>query len=118
MKYKTIYRPIRPGTGADLRYTGDARSDTDEDQCKKFSRKRAIQNGVAEIVNQGSRATLLTRTEATKKMIATKNLTGRSFGAIDQKEKNTDGNPKEIKIPTQMVSSETLPPYFLSVLAS
>lgn len=30
VKKKTIYLPINPGNGADLRYNGDERSDTDE----------------------------------------------------------------------------------------
>lgn len=34
VKEKTKYLPVNPGNGAYLRYTGDERSDTDEDHCR------------------------------------------------------------------------------------
>lgn len=54
VKKKTVHLPTHPDTAADLEYTGEKRSDTDEDRRRKRDRQKMkiIENPVAETLHQ------------------------------------------------------------------
>lgn len=103
-----------PGSGADLRYTGDERSDTDEgsrgSRCRK--NKKSDKNSMAENLNRKSTATRLARMEVNLMMIATISPTGRKVEATAVKQRTADEYFDEIGIRTRMFPLGSLSPHY------
>lgn len=111
---------MNPGSGADLRYAGDKRSDTDEKQPGKRYRqnKKDAEKYRGKKAKQKKRMTSSTRMKAGPMVTATINTAGKRIEAYAAKQRSTAECADKIRTPGRMGPPGTCLPYYQSVQIS
>lgn len=111
VKKKAMYLPVKPGSGADFRYSGNEITDTEENRrAKRCSQKKKSDKKPCggKCVYRRNTVTHLTRGKAILMMIAATNLTRRRVKGVTAKQRTIGEHPDEMEILTRTVPLETL----------